>query len=278
MRHFIHPTAIVAPEAELGDDVHVGPFAVIEAHVRLGKGVRVGPHAWITGETVVGDETRIHKGAVLGDEPQDLAFRPETRSRLEIGCNVVIREHATLHRATTPEGATVIGDDCFLMANSHVAHDCILGQGVIVCNNALLAGYVHVDDRAFISGNVCVHQFARIGMLCMIGGGAEVGRDVPPFTTVTGRSRVTGLNVVGMRRAGLGAAERSAVKAAYKLVFSEAGGAEAALARLEGAPDSDAVRRIREFYASRSRRGFVLPDRAWGRSATGPNTRGGEHG
>jgi len=251
----------------------VGPFAVIDAHVRLGRGVHVGPHAWITGETVIGEGSKIHKGAVLGHEPQDLAFEQGTRSRLEIGRNVVIREHATLHRATTADGATIVGDDCFLMANSHVAHDCVLGKGVIVCNNALLAGYVQVGDRAFISGNVCVHQFARIGAVCMIGGGSEVGRDVPPFTTVTGRSRITGLNVIGMRRAGLGAEERLAVKTAYKLIFSEVGGADAALARLEEAPEADSVRYIREFYAARSRRGFVLPDRPW---AAGAPSRGRE--
>jgi len=254
----------------------VGPFAVIDDHVRLGAGVHVGPHAWITGETSVGEASKIHKGAVLGHEPQDLAFREGTRSRLEIGRNVVIREHATLHRATTPDGATIVGDDCFLMANSHVAHDCILGRGVIVCNNTLLAGYVQVGDRAFISGNVCVHQFARIGAVCMIGGGSEVGRDVPPFTTVTGRSRITGLNVVGMRRAGLGSDERLAVKSAYKLIFSEPGGAGMALARLEDAPETDAIRRIRDFYAARSRRGFVLPDHLWGRGETPRHREGPE--
>jgi UDP-N-acetylglucosamine acyltransferase len=168
----------------------------------------------------IGPNCRIHAGAVIGDLPQDLAFQPaETFVRIGAGC--VIREHVTIHRGTKPGTATVVGDGCYLMANSHLGHNVRLGNRVIVANGALLAGYVDVDDEAFISGNVVIHQFVRIGRLAMLSGGCAIGKDVPPFCTTVAaeRNRIGGLNTVGMRRAGLSPAERAQVKRAFTLLY-----------------------------------------------------------
>ncbi|MCX7915765.1 MAG: acyl-[acyl-carrier-protein]--UDP-N-acetylglucosamine O-acyltransferase, partial [Verrucomicrobiae bacterium] len=146
----IHPTAIVSPKAELDSSVEVGPYAVIEDGVRLGARTRGGAHAYLASGTSLGEDNEVHMGAVLGHEPQDLRFRRGTRSYLRVGNRNVFREYCTVHRGAEPESATLIGDDCYLMAGSHVGHNCVLGNHVIVCNCALLAGYVQVGDRAFI--------------------------------------------------------------------------------------------------------------------------------
>ncbi|MCA9321319.1 MAG: acyl-ACP--UDP-N-acetylglucosamine O-acyltransferase, partial [Planctomycetes bacterium] len=184
-----------------------------------------------------------------------------TESRLIIGSRNVIREFATIHRATTPGGATRIGDDCFLMAHSHVAHDCRLDDGVTLCNNALLAGHVQVGRRAFVSGNVVVHQFTRIGELCMISGGSAVGQDVLPYCTVTGRSQVRSMNVVGMRRAGINQAHRQAIKQACRAFFAARHDLAIAQLAFEEAPDLPEIRVLRDFVAAGSKRGYARPPR-----------------
>jgi UDP-N-acetylglucosamine acyltransferase len=216
----IHKTAVVEPGAELGQDVVVGPFAFIEAGARVGDGCLIGPHVSILKHVTMGPGCKVHAGAVLGDLPQDLGFAGGD-SHVVIGANCVIREGVTIHRGTKPGTATEIGDGCFLMSNSHYAHNVKLGKNVIVVSNALLAGYVEVGDRAFISGNCVVHQFVRIGRLAMMGGASGVSKDVPPFCTTKPMTANTilGLNVVGMRRGGLGPEERSAVKEAFRILY-----------------------------------------------------------
>ncbi|MCX7818934.1 MAG: acyl-ACP--UDP-N-acetylglucosamine O-acyltransferase [Kiritimatiellae bacterium] len=216
----IHPTAIVHPRAELGNDVEIGPGAVIGPHVVVGDRCRIGPYAVLLEHVRLGPDCRIHAHAVLGDVPQDLKFRGAD-SHVEIGERCVIREGVTIHRGTHAGSATVIGPGCFLMANSHVAHNCRLGAGVILANGVLLAGDVEIGDRAFLSGNVIVHQFTRIGALAMIGGGAGIGLDILPGCTAAGveRNRVAGLNLVGLRRAGVTPEERQQLRAAFRLVF-----------------------------------------------------------
>jgi UDP-N-acetylglucosamine acyltransferase len=215
----IHPTATIHPQAELGEGVSVGPYAVISEHVRLGAGTIVGPHAVIEGWTTIGQHCDIGVGAVLGGPPQDLKYRGQ-RSFLRIGDQTCIREYVTVHRSTEEDGVTSIGAHAFLMGYTHVAHDCRLGDYVIMVNYAGLSGYVEVEDRAFISGHNAVHQFVRIGYLAMVSGASRVVKDIPPFMIAEGNpTRIRGLNVVGMRRLGLGPQVRRELHRAYRLLY-----------------------------------------------------------
>ena len=233
----IHPTATVEAGARLGADVAVGPYAYIESDVEIGDGCVIGPHATVLRHTAVGAGCRIHAGAVLGDLPQDLSFAGAL-SYLRIGAKCVIREGVTLHRGTKEGTATEIGDGCLLMATAHCGHNVKLGPGVIVANGAMLGGYAEVGERAFISGSCMVHQFTRIGRLAMLSGGSGISKDVPPFCTVPGitTNRVTGLNVIGMRRGGFTPDQRLQVKKAFGLVYRS------------GLNVSQAVVRIRESF------------------------------
>lgn len=213
----VHPTAVVSPEAVLGDNCTVGPFAVLDGRVTLGAGVVVGPHCHLLGELHVGAGCRFHAGCVIGDFPQHLGYTGEP-TRTVIGERCVFREHVTVHRAM-PGGETRLGSDSFLMAGAHVAHDCRVGDGVVLANCALLGGHVTVGDRAFLSGNTAVHQFCRVGRLAMLGGTSAVTQDLPPFWVAQGGvNRARGVNVVGMRRAGVSREEITAIRKAYRLI------------------------------------------------------------
>jgi UDP-N-acetylglucosamine acyltransferase len=216
----IHPTAIVESGASLGNNVTVGPFAYIDGDTSLGDHCAVGPHVVIHRYTSLGARCRIHAGAVLGDLPQDVAFK-NAESYVKIGADCIIREGVTIHRGTKAGSSTVVGESCFLMAFSHLGHNVQMGDDVIVANGALLAGYVEVGSKAFISGNAVVHQFTRIGRLAMLSGCSAIGMDVPPFCTARAASRneIGGLNVVGMRRAGMTPQERQTVRAAFKMLY-----------------------------------------------------------
>jgi UDP-N-acetylglucosamine acyltransferase len=215
----IHPTAIIHPNAALSVGVSVGPYAVIDEHVCLGEGTRVGPHVVIEGWTTIGKGCDIGVGAFLGGPPQDVKYRGQ-RSFLRIGDHTCIREYVTIHRSAEADGATCIGSHAFLMAYAHVAHDCRLGDHVIMVNYAGLSGYVEVEDRAFISGHNAVHQFVRIGYLAMVSGASRVVKDIPPFMIAEGNpTRIRGLNVVGMRRLGLGPQVRAELRRAYRLLY-----------------------------------------------------------
>ncbi len=214
----IHPTAIVDPRAKIGAGGRVGPFAVIDAEVELGENCIVGPHAYLTGVTKIGANNRFHCGAVIGDAPQDLKYK-DAPTRVRIGDHNVFREHVTVNRATTPDAATVVGSNNFIMAGAHVAHNCAVGHHVIIANGAMLGGHVTVQDRAFISGACLVHQFCRVGTLALMQGKAGISKDLPPFTVARGNNRICGLNVVGLRRAGFSAAERLELKQLYHALF-----------------------------------------------------------
>jgi UDP-N-acetylglucosamine acyltransferase len=235
----IHETAVIEPGAELGENVRVGPYAHIETGTEIGDGCVIGSHATIMRFTKLGSECSVHAGAVLGDLPQDLGFEGgDTYLRVGDGC--LIREGVTLHRGTKPGTATEIGDNCFLMAFSHCAHNVKLGNHVILANAVLLAGYVQVGDSTFIGGGAGIHQYVRIGRLAMIGGNAGVSKDVPPFCTVepVGLNIIAGLNVVGLRRGGLTPDERKEIKEAYRILFRS------------GLNNSDAKEKIRETFTS----------------------------
>lgn len=234
----IHPTAIVDDGAELETDVSVGPYACIGKDVHVGRGTEIGPYAVIHPHTTLGEECRVHAHAVLGDVPQDRDF-DGCESAVSIGKGCIIREGVTIHRGTKEGTVTEIGDECFLMGFSHFAHNVRLGKAVTVANGVLLGGYAQVGDGAFLSGNCAVHQFVRVGRLAMLGGLSAVSKDVPPFCTVrTGAfNRIAGLNVVGMRRAGMGPGERGEVKAAFRLLYRS------------GLAVSEACRRIQETFS-----------------------------
>jgi UDP-N-acetylglucosamine acyltransferase len=231
----IHPTAIISPKAELDSTVEVGPHAIIEEHARIGAGTKVWANAYITGHTEIGRENQIHMGAVLGHEPQDLKFDRSRRTYLRVGDRNVFREYCNVHRGTEPESATIIGNDCYLMASGHVGHNCVIGNNVIIVNCALLAGHVHVGDRAFISGGAVIHQFIHVGRLAMLSGNARVSMDIPPFTLAAERNEVHALNLVGLRRAKLAAAALSELKALFQLFYLSGKNGSQALAEATGA-------------------------------------------
>ena len=210
--------AVVGKTARIAGDVEVGPYAIIEDGVEIARGVKIWPHAYICKGVTIGEESQVHMGAVVGHIPQDLAFQNKP-SYVNIGKRTVIREYATIHRGTKDGSSTVIGDDCYLMAVAHVAHNCQIGNNVIIANGALLAGYVSVEDAAFISGNVVIHQYCRIGSLAMIGGFSGINQDVPPYMMVRGPSTVRYINIVGLRRAKFPREAVQSIKEAYKILY-----------------------------------------------------------
>lgn len=217
----IHPTAIVDPAAQLGANVEINPYAIVGAGVKIGDGTKLGPHAVIHPFTTIGANCTVHAHAVLGDLPQDYAFQSDVRSFVVIGDRVMIREHVTIHRGSKPDTVTEVGDECFLMAGAHLAHNVKLGRRAIIVNNALLAGYVEIGEGAIVSGGAVIHQFTKVGRLAMLSGLSGIGKDIPPFCVCAGvhLNAVAGLNVVGMRRAGIGADQRKQIKRAFDLLY-----------------------------------------------------------
>lgn len=225
----IHPTAVIHPKAKLDSTVQVGPYAVIDDGVEAGPNCLIGPHVYLTGLTRIGAHNRFYAGCVIGEAPQDLKYDGQP-TRLRIGDHNVIREHVTVHRSNKTAEDTIIGSHNFLMAHSHVAHNCRLGDRVILANGALLAGHVTVQDRAFISGNCVVHQFVRVGTLALMQGGSAISKDLPPYTVARGGNNICGLNTIGLRRAGLTPGERLELKQLYHALFREGRNLPAAVA------------------------------------------------
>jgi UDP-N-acetylglucosamine acyltransferase len=215
----ISELAVVSKRAKIAEDVEVGPYAIIGDDVQIERGVKIWPHAHICSGTQIGEATQVHMGAVVGHLPQDLTFDINKKTCAKIGKNTVIREYATIHRSTKEDTPTSIGDNCYLMAVSHVGHDCHVGNNVILANGTLLAGHVEVGDNSFISGNVVVHQFCRIGNYVIVGGFSGINMDVPPYMLVRGPSVVRGVNLVGLRRAKFGRDIIHKIIDAFKLLY-----------------------------------------------------------
>lgn len=227
----IHPSALIHEAAELADDVSVGPWTIIGPGVVLGPGTVVGSNALIERDTVVGRDCRIHHGAVLGTDPQDLKFEGEN-TQLVVGDRTVIREYATLNRGTQASGRTVIGSDCMLMAYVHVAHDCHIGDHVILSNAVNMGGHVTIGERAIVGGLTPIHQFVRIGTHAFVGGATRVSKDVPPYVRAAGSPmELSGLNSVGLRRRGFSEEVRLELKRAYRLFFASEHNISQAIAR-----------------------------------------------
>ncbi len=216
----IHPTALVDPGAELGRGVTVGPWAIVGPRVVVGDGTEIGPRVLIERDTILGQDCRIANGAVLGTDPQDLKFQGENTTLL-VGDRTTIREFATLNRGTLASGRTVVGSDCLLMAYTHVAHDCELGNHVILSNAVNMAGHVTIEDWAIVGGLTPIHQFVRIGAHAFVGGGSRIPQDVPPYCRCAGNPpKLYGLNSVGLERRGFEEDVRKALKSAYRILFN----------------------------------------------------------
>ncbi len=251
----------------------IHPTAVVEDGARLGAGCTVHAHAVITRHCELDAAVVVHASAVLGGDPQDISFKPETDSRVRIGARTVIREHVTVNRATQSGGATRIGADCFLMTGSHVAHDCQIGDRVVIANAVLLGGHIHVGDRTFLGGGAVIHQFCRIGEGVMIGGGARISNDVAPFCMATERNALIGLNVVGLRRRGISRDVFQELKRVFHALDQPVGNLrEIAAAVLKtGEFHSAEAQSFLEFFAG-GRRGFVRSRRGGAASKSGPSS------
>jgi len=219
----IHPTALVSENAQLDDDVEVGPFSIIEDGVIVRSGCRVDSHAKICRGVIMGKNNIIEAGAVIGGAPQDLGFDPLTDSGVLIGNGNTFREYVTIHRSTRAGGNTIIGDDNYLMAVSHLAHDVVVGNKNILANNTMVAGHVTIGNNTFLGGGAAIHQFIRIGDYAMIQGNAGMSRDVPPYCIVHQINKLSGLNSIGLKRAGFTPAERKEIKLAYTILFRSKG-------------------------------------------------------
>ena len=254
----VHPAAFVDERAQLGTGVEIGPGAVIGPDVRIGDRVTIGSHALLTGWTRVGSGCRIHHGAVLGSPPQDLKYTRREPSFLEVGEDTEIREYVTANLATDPGATTRIGHRCLLMAYSHVAHDCAVGDHVIVANAVQMAGYVTIEDWAIVGGGTVIHQFTRIGRHGMIGGGSRIAQDVAPFVRVAGSPpRMAGINKVGLERRDFPATTIQALDRAYRILFREKLAVEEAVAKIRSELPGDSEVEHFARFAETSVRGLT---------------------
>ena len=262
----IHSTAIVDQTAEIDSTAEVGAYAIIEGGVHVGAETRIYPHAYVAKGTTLGRRCQIHPFAVVGHLPQDLKF-DGSPSYTRVGDETVIREHASIHRGTVPGSTTLVGRRCFIMSTAHIAHNCIVGDDVKIANGGMLAGHVEVGQGAFISAILGIHQFVRIGELAMVSGGLRIPKDVPPFMTV-GPAGVIGVNVVGLRRAGLGSAERLELRECHRILYRSELHFPEAIERVAQLVRTDPGRRVVEFLRAPSKRGFL---RLKHRNADEPN-------
>lgn len=215
----VHPSALVDPDAELGQGVEVGPWTFVGPGVQVGDGTTLGPRVFIERDTVVGEDCRISCGAVLGSDAQDMKYKGE-RARLVVGDRTVVREYATLNRGTAASGQTTVGSDCLIMAYAHVAHDCTLGNHVILANSVAMGGHVVMEDWVTVGGLSGVHQFCRLGAHAFVGGASRITQDVPPYCRAVGNPpKLLGLNSVGLERRGFSPELRRALKRAYRTLF-----------------------------------------------------------
>ncbi len=258
----IHPTAIVDKNAKISNGVEIGPYTVIGEEVEIGENTYIGPHCVIE-YAKIGRNNKLIAGCYIGTPPQDYKYCGE-KTYVEIGDDNIIREGVSIHRGT-PQGykVTKVGSGCFLMANSHIGHDCVVGNKVIMVNSAALAGHTTVEDNVILSGLVGVHQFTRIGKLAMISGGGMVNQDIIPFVIAQGdRAKPVGLNIVGLKRAGFNVEQIKNIKYAFKVLFYSGLRLEQALEKLEKENISDEVNHIIKFCRG-SKRGISRPRKAF---------------
>lgn len=264
----IHASAIIEPGAKLAADVSVGPGAIIGREVELGAGCVVQAHAVLEGRVVAGERNVFGYGCVIGAPPQDFAFDPSRTTGVRIGSGNIFREYVTIHRGTQEGTETIVGDSCYLMAGAHLGHNVRLGSRVILANNCLLAGHVEMGDRVVSGGGTVFHQFMRVGTGAMVRGGARFSKDIPPWCLADTNNYVAGINVIGLRRAGVGAAARQELREVFRLVYRCGLNVRQALARAAEREWGPEARTFWEFIRE-SKRGICLPRRG-GQAETAP--------
>lgn len=252
----IHPTAIIDRNAEIDSSVEVGPFCVIDAHVTVAANCNLIHSVYVTGWTTIGEGCVIHPYTIIGHDPQDIKYKGE-RTYCRVGKNNIIRENVTIHRGTIPESATVIGDDCFFLAGSHVGHNCVVGNQVTLINNALLGGHVEIGDGVTLGGAAGVHQFVRIGELAMVAGNATVTRDIIPFALADICGEIVGPNRIGLRRSDLSGDEIDDIRQAYRALMQRGSSLQEAVDRIAGEVKTSAGEKLVDFLNTDSKRGFA---------------------
>ncbi len=251
----IHPTALIDPKAELADDVEVGAYSIIDSKVRIDNGTRIGPHAVVNGRTTIGKNNRIFQFTSIGEEPQDMKYKGED-TELIIGDNNTIRELCTFSRGTTQGGGiTKIGNNNWIMACVHIAHDCIVGDNIIMGNNSALAGHVTIADHAILSGYALIHQFCEVGAHSFTSFASHVNQSIPPYVTVSGeKASVKGINSEGLRRRGFTPEQIQQIRRAYKAIYRERLSLEDAISKLEEmAVESAEIRPMVDFLKTAER-------------------------
>lgn len=253
----IHPTALVDPGAQLGENVSVGPFSIINNDVVIGDDTTIASHVFIQSGTRMGKKCRVFSGAVLGTDPQDLKYAGE-KTTLEIGDETMMREFCTLNRGSSHRKKTVIGKKCLIMAYVHVAHDCIIGDNVILANAVNMAGHVTIEEFVSIGGLTPIHQFVKIGRHAFVGGGLRVSQDIPPYILAAGEPiQYAGINKIGLSRRGFSAEAMAHIKNAYKLIYRSGLNTTQALQQVESAMElTREVQYIVDFIKS-SERGII---------------------
>jgi UDP-N-acetylglucosamine acyltransferase len=267
----IHPSAFVDPTAQLGEGVEVGPGAIIEAGAIIGEGCKIQARAVIGSHVLLGARNTIGHGAIIGGDPQDFDFKPETNSKVVIGDDNILREYVTIHRGTKEGSSTRVGNNNFLMVGVHLGHNASVGNRVIIANNCLLAGYVAVQDGAVLGGGSVFHQFIRVGRLCMVRGGERFGKDIPPFLVAYGTNLVAGINAVGLRRAGFSSATRLEIKRAFRFLYLEGRNISQALEEATTQQWGSEAESFFSFVREARRRGVcsVDPERLSGKGGEG---------
>ncbi len=253
----IHPSAVIHKDARIDATATVGPFAVIGANVEIGPRCVIGPQTWLD-HARIGEGTRIGAGSIIGGNPQMLIWK-EVPSLVRIGQNNDIRELVSIHRSKDENGVTAVGDDCMIMTNTHIGHDCAIGDNVIITTYAGLAGHVTVHNHVIIGGHAGIHQFVRLGEYAMIGGAALILQDVVPYMVAQGNpAHIRTFNMVGLKRKGFSDGARAEIKQAFKILFAKRGNLKIAKEELAALPDeSGSVRKILDFINA-SKRGFIV--------------------
>jgi UDP-N-acetylglucosamine acyltransferase len=251
----IHATAIISPEAHIDPGAEIGAYVIIEGPVQIAAGCKVAPHAQLIGDVQIGEGTTIGRSAIIGDLPQDLGFDPATHSGVRLGKKNVIREHVTIHRGSKPNQFTTLGEGNFIMVGAHFGHDVQIGNQNIIANDVLLAGHVHIGNNTFIGGGAVFHQFLRIGDYCVIQGNGSFSKDIPHYCAAQRTNRITGLNVIGLRRQGFTTEDRAEMKDLFDLLFREGHNLTQAIAAARAKTWSPRAEKLLQFIEAPSKKG-----------------------